>query len=70
MLQSDAARADGVLTEDAATVAGAPMIVLRGLTKVYGAGESETVALRDLDLDIRAGEYLAIMGPSASGSRP
>jgi putative ABC transport system ATP-binding protein len=67
VLHGDAARADGVLTEDAATVAGAPMIVCRGLTKVYGAGESETVALRDLDLDIRAGEYLAIMGPSGSG---
>ena len=46
---------------------GAPMIACRGLTKVYGSGESETVALRDLDLDIRAGEYLAIMGPSGSG---
>ena len=46
---------------------GFPMIACRGLTKVYGSGESETVALRDLDLDIRAGEYLAIMGPSGSG---
>jgi len=51
----------------ASTDPSAPLIACRGLTKVYGSGESETVALRALDLDIRLGEYLAIMGPSGSG---
>ncbi|MCX7598812.1 MAG: ABC transporter ATP-binding protein [Armatimonadetes bacterium] len=39
----------------------------RGLTKVYKMGEVEVPALRGVDLDIRRGEYLSIMGPSGSG---
>ena len=35
--------------------------------KVYGLGSSEVVALDDVDLDIAAGEFTAIMGPSGSG---
>jgi putative ABC transport system ATP-binding protein len=38
-----------------------------GLTKVYGAGESEVRALAGVTLDLRAGEFTAIMGPSGSG---
>ena len=44
-----------------------PMIELRGLTKVYGSGESEVQALRGIDLDVDEGEFLAVMGPSGSG---
>lgn len=39
----------------------------RGLRKVYGRGETEVVALDGVDLDLRAGEFTAIMGPSGSG---
>ncbi|MGA1837338.1 ABC transporter ATP-binding protein [Herbiconiux sp. 11R-BC] len=39
----------------------------RGVGKTYGAGDSATVALHDVDLDIRAGSLTAIMGPSGSG---
>ncbi len=39
----------------------------RGLTKVYKMGEVEVPALRGVDLDVRRGEYLSIMGPSGSG---
>jgi putative ABC transport system ATP-binding protein len=35
--------------------------------KVYGAGDTEVVALADLTLDVPAGEFTAIMGPSGSG---
>ncbi len=56
-------------TTQAATAvpADTPLISLRGVTKVYGSGQSELLALKGVDLDIRAGEFVAIMGPSGSG---
>jgi putative ABC transport system ATP-binding protein len=48
-------------------VAPAPLIRLRGVTRVYGQGSAEVQALRGVDLDIEAGEFVAIMGPSGSG---
>jgi putative ABC transport system ATP-binding protein len=44
-----------------------PLIRARGLTKVYRMGRVDVPALRGVDLDVRAGEYVAIMGPSGSG---
>lgn len=43
------------------------MIELRQITKRYRAGEIETTALNAIDLDIEAGEYVAITGPSGCG---
>ena len=43
------------------------LIALRGVTKRYGSGASELMALKGIDLDIAAGEFVAIMGPSGSG---
>jgi putative ABC transport system ATP-binding protein len=45
----------------------APLIRLRGVTKRYGSGASELAALKGIDLDVAAGEFVAIMGPSGSG---
>ena len=46
----------------------APVIETHGLGKVYSAGtQAEVVALRDVDLRIARGDFVAIMGPSGSG---
>lgn len=47
--------------------AGPPLIICRGLTKSYFKGEVEITPLRSLDLDVAAGDFLALMGPSGSG---
>ncbi len=44
-----------------------PLIRLRGVGKVYETGTQKVVALADVDLDIAAGDFLAVMGPSGSG---
>lgn len=43
------------------------MIQCRKLTKQYRKGGSVITPLHDLDLDIPAGDFLALMGPSGSG---
>jgi putative ABC transport system ATP-binding protein len=48
-------------------VADTPLIQLRGVQRRYGSGEAELLALKGIDLDIGAGEFVAIMGPSGSG---
>ena len=59
----------GVPTAPITPAATAPMRVVeaRGLTKVYGEGEAQVVALDTVSLTITEGEFAAIMGPSGSG---
>lgn len=45
----------------------APLIRLAGITKTYGRGQAAFQALKGIDLDIRAGDFVAVMGPSGSG---
>jgi putative ABC transport system ATP-binding protein len=42
-------------------------IVVESLTRTYGSGEARVDALCSVDLQVRRGEFLAIMGPSGSG---
>ncbi|MCA9306800.1 MAG: ABC transporter ATP-binding protein [Phycisphaerales bacterium] len=38
-----------------------------GLTKVYGSGHTEVVAMRDASMKVRRGEVVALLGPSGAG---
>jgi putative ABC transport system ATP-binding protein len=40
---------------------------IKGLTKVYGSGETEVHALRGIDLELYASEMIVLLGPSGSG---
>jgi putative ABC transport system ATP-binding protein len=44
-----------------------PVFRAQALTKVYRMGEAEVHALRGVDLEIRAGEFIVLLGPSGSG---
>lgn len=39
----------------------------KNLYKYYGEGEGKTVPLDDVDLEIKRGEFVSVMGPSGSG---
>ena len=43
------------------------MLELRQVSKVYGAGPAQVNALRGVNLSVRGGELVAVMGPSGSG---
>jgi putative ABC transport system ATP-binding protein len=45
----------------------APLLSLRGVVKTYGEGSAAVRALDGIDLDITAGEFVAITGASGSG---
>lgn len=44
-----------------------PIIRLKGITKTYGEGPTAFEALKGVDLDIMAGDFIAVMGASGSG---
>lgn len=48
-------------------IGASPAIETRGLTKVYGSGNTEVVAMRDVSLTVRNGEVVALLGPSGAG---
>jgi putative ABC transport system ATP-binding protein len=56
------ARADGPARGDAP-----PAVLLRGAGKTYGTGHAQVHALREVDLEVRRGEFVVLLGPSGSG---
>jgi putative ABC transport system ATP-binding protein len=45
----------------------APLFQIRDLAKVYGMGEVEVHALRQINLDLHEGQFVVLLGPSGSG---
>ncbi|MCC6179319.1 MAG: AAA-associated domain-containing protein [Chloroflexi bacterium] len=43
------------------------LLAARGLTRFYGEGASRFLALDDIDLELRDGEFVALLGPSGCG---
>ena len=43
------------------------LFVTRGLSKTYPMGDASVVALADVNLEIRRGEFIVLLGPSGSG---
>lgn len=58
MITADSAKASGEYSPDAP-----PVLSLRGITKTFGSNQ----ALRGVDLDVRAGECLGLIGDNAAG---
>ncbi|MEU1279675.1 ABC transporter ATP-binding protein [Streptomyces sp. NPDC005805] len=58
-----------VTTPSDGDISGRTAVAARGrqVVKAYGAGETRVVALDHVDVDIRRGQFTAIMGPSGSG---
>jgi putative ABC transport system ATP-binding protein len=54
-------------SDDSRPSAGAAVFEARGLTKIYRTGEVEVHALRGVDLDLYAGEFVVLLGASGSG---
>jgi putative ABC transport system ATP-binding protein len=48
-------------------VSNPPAIHVEDLTKVYGSGNTEVIALRNAHLSVRRGEVIALIGPSGAG---
>ena len=44
-----------------------PLVEIRELTKAYDRGKQRVEVLHGINLDIPAGDFVALMGPSGSG---
>ena len=44
-----------------------PIVQVRNLRKTFVHGDTDVVALDNIDLDVAQGEFLSLMGPSGSG---
>jgi putative ABC transport system ATP-binding protein len=49
------------------SLANSPLLQVRGVRRVHGLGDNAVTALAGVDLVVRAGEFMALVGPSGSG---
>jgi putative ABC transport system ATP-binding protein len=54
-------------SKDGVAVPASAAVEARGLVRRYGEGTTAVEALRGVDIDVRSGELVAVMGPSGSG---
>jgi putative ABC transport system ATP-binding protein len=60
--EASAATQDTVLADTTT-----PLVAIRNLSKYYTRGEQVIPVLLDINIDVMAGDYIALMGPSGSG---
>lgn len=58
---------DDVMTSSRAVQSGSVMLQCQGLTRIYREGPRDLTVLHHLDLEVRAGERVAVVGSSGSG---
>lgn len=61
------AEADAIRPPAPSNDARAPLLELKQVSKSYGTGKDKISVLKDINLDIKAGEFIAIVGFSGSG---
>ncbi|WP_200882566.1 ABC transporter ATP-binding protein [Methylobacter sp. BBA5.1] len=61
------AEADAIRPPAPSNDARAPLLELKQVSKSYGSGKDKISVLKDINLDIKAGEFIAIVGFSGSG---
>jgi putative ABC transport system ATP-binding protein len=57
----------GLTTHPASLAPHELAVVCRGITKEFGSGESKVLALRGVDMEVRAGQLTLLVGPSGCG---
>jgi len=68
MAASEARASERVVAASTADMTQAPPLVsIRNLSKYYVRGDQIIPVLVDIDLDVAAGDFVALMGPSGSG---
>ena len=55
------------IVSDKTKIADAPAIEIRGLSLVFATADTPVIALSDIDLSIRRGEFVSFIGPSGCG---